>query len=198
MNKRVNSILSALIVAGACQMAAHAAVPKDTYARTNAMGLSVNIPLKDVEKCYGIARKGLNNCANAQHGCYGYAIKDAMPDEYVFVPKGSCLRIKGGSLTLITGKPSAKNDAFMKKVTNANGELNPKKLDAMRVEIPASKIELCYGIAKKGMNDCANAIHSCAHQATRDGSKDEYVHTIRGTCKQIVGSVKSELPDING
>ena len=200
MSTKTSTILSALLMAGVGVSAAHGATQNTSNAPTKAkaMGLRVEVPAKDLERCYGIARKDMNNCATAKHGCYGYAKTNGAPDEYVLVAKGTCMRIPGGSLTAITGKPSKKDQAFMKEVTYKNGKLDYAKLDAMRPDIPASKIELCYGIAKKGMNDCANATHSCAHQAKTSGSPNEYIHTIRGTCKQIVGSVRSALPDLDG
>ncbi len=53
--------------------------------------------------------------------------------------------------------------------------------------------EKCYGIAKKGMNDCGTAKHSCAAQAKTDGERAEWVYVPEGTCKKIVGSF-SEKP----
>ena len=51
------------------------------------------------EKCYGIAKAGKNDCAGPGHVCAGLAKKDGDPGEYVLVPKGTCERIVGGTLT---------------------------------------------------------------------------------------------------
>lgn len=46
-------------------------------------------------KCYGIAKKGMNDCGTASHGCAGKAAKDNLPDEWKMVPKGTCETMKG-------------------------------------------------------------------------------------------------------
>lgn len=51
------------------------------------------------EKCYGIAKAGKNDCAANGHGCMGQAEKDGDPREWIRVPKGTCEKIVGGSLT---------------------------------------------------------------------------------------------------
>jgi uncharacterized membrane protein len=50
------------------------------------------------ERCYGVAKAGKNDCAGPGHVCAGLATKDADPDEYVNLPKGTCTRIVGGVL----------------------------------------------------------------------------------------------------
>ena len=49
------------------------------------------------EKCYGIAKKSLNDCGTAKHTCAGKASGDNLPDEWKYEPKGSCEKM-GGSL----------------------------------------------------------------------------------------------------
>lgn len=51
------------------------------------------------EKCYGVAKAGKNDCAGASHSCQGQGKKDSDANEWVKVPKGTCERIVGGSLT---------------------------------------------------------------------------------------------------
>ncbi|MFT5532979.1 MAG: putative membrane protein [Burkholderiaceae bacterium] len=48
---------------------------------------------------------------------------------------------------------------------------------------PAGK-EKCYGIAKAGQNDCADAagVHSCAGQAKSSGGASEWKYVAKGTC----------------
>lgn len=48
-------------------------------------------------------------------------------------------------------------------------------------------IEKCYGIAKKGMNDCSTSQHHCAGEAKIDGAKDEWLVMPNALCKRIVG-----------
>jgi uncharacterized membrane protein len=51
------------------------------------------------EKCYGIAVAGKNDCAGAAHACAGQSKTSASGKEFVKLPKGSCERIVGGTLT---------------------------------------------------------------------------------------------------
>lgn len=53
----------------------------------------------DLEKCYGIAKSGKNDCANAKHACQTQGSKDRDPAEWMLVIKGSCEKISGASLT---------------------------------------------------------------------------------------------------
>ena len=51
------------------------------------------------EKCYGVAKAGKNDCAGAAHACAGQSSKDASTKEFVKLPKGTCERLVGGTLT---------------------------------------------------------------------------------------------------
>lgn len=73
-------------VAGAVALAAFSAVAADK-------------PSGAMEKCYGIAAAGKNDCQTASNSCAGTAEKDRQPDAFVNVPKGLCSKIAGGSLT---------------------------------------------------------------------------------------------------
>jgi len=53
---------------------------------------------KSAEKCYGIVKAGKNDCQANAHACAGQATKDAQGDSWVYVPKGTCEKIVGGSL----------------------------------------------------------------------------------------------------
>jgi|SRR5579863_4682702 len=48
--------------------------------------------------------------------------------------------------------------------------------------------ERCYGIAKAGKNDCANALHSCATQSTTQNDMREWIAVPKGTCLLIAGA----------
>ncbi len=52
----------------------------------------------DNEKCYGIAKAGKNDCQTATHSCAGTSTADAAGDSWIYVPKGTCDKISGGSL----------------------------------------------------------------------------------------------------
>jgi uncharacterized membrane protein len=55
------------------------------------------------EKCYGIAKAGQNDCSTARHSCAGKAAKDKAPDEWKYVPKGTCEKM-GGKTSSGAGK----------------------------------------------------------------------------------------------
>jgi len=52
-----------------------------------------------MEKCYGIVKAGMNDCQTSRQACAGSSTKDNQPDAFIFVPKGLCNKIVGGSLT---------------------------------------------------------------------------------------------------
>ena len=60
-------------------------------------------PACKVEKCYGIVKKAKNDCGTSKHACAAQAKTSGDPSEWMFVMKGNCERIVGGSL-----KPSNK------------------------------------------------------------------------------------------
>ncbi|HNW61773.1 MAG TPA: DUF2282 domain-containing protein [Piscinibacter sp.] len=55
--------------------------------------------------------------------------------------------------------------------------------------------EKCFGIAKAGQNDCANAsgTHSCAGQSKVDNGPDEWKYVAKGTCKAMKGMTADEV-----
>ena len=55
------------------------------------------------EKCYGITKAGQNDCATATSSCAGSSKKDSQKDAYISLPKGTCEKIVGGSLTSAKG-----------------------------------------------------------------------------------------------
>ena len=52
--------------------------------------------------------------------------------------------------------------------------------------------ERCYGIARAGQNECANAVHSCAKQASADSDPREWIAVPKGTCTRLAGGVTME------
>ena len=55
---------------------------------------------KKKEKCYGIAKAGKNDCGWSGGSCAGSATEDAIKDAWIYVPKGLCERVVGGSLEI--------------------------------------------------------------------------------------------------
>jgi uncharacterized membrane protein len=54
------------------------------------------------EKCYGVAKKGQNDCGTSKHSCSGEAAADNLPEEWKYVAKGTCEQV-GGKLTAMAG-----------------------------------------------------------------------------------------------
>ncbi len=55
----------------------------------------------DMEKCYGVAKAGMNDCGGkgTGHSCQGQSKTDGDPNDWLYLKKGSCEKIIGGSLT---------------------------------------------------------------------------------------------------
>ncbi len=78
----ISAAISGALALGALSMTAHAAEDATT------------------EKCYGVAKAGKNDCAGASHACAGQSKEGAtVSKEFIKLPKGTCERIVGGSLT---------------------------------------------------------------------------------------------------
>ena len=67
-----------------------------TYATVAAAGPVTMKP--GMEKCYGVVKAGQNDCAGPAHACAGQS-KMSSGKEWIQVPKGTCERLTGGSLT---------------------------------------------------------------------------------------------------
>ena len=50
--------------------------------------------------------------------------------------------------------------------------------------------EKYYNVAKKALNDCGTAKHSCAGQSTVDNQADEWEFVAKGTCDAMKGNLK--------
>ena len=50
------------------------------------------------EKCMGIAKAGLNDCGTSKHSCAGQATVDRDPEEWIYLPAGTCEKITGGKV----------------------------------------------------------------------------------------------------
>jgi uncharacterized membrane protein len=51
----------------------------------------------DEENCYGLAKAGQNACNSnpSMHSCKGHAKVDNDPNDFILVPKGTCLKVGG-------------------------------------------------------------------------------------------------------
>jgi uncharacterized membrane protein len=50
----------------------------------------------NLEKCYGVAARGRNDCAEGAHSCVGQSTHDRDKASFVLLPKGDCQKISGG------------------------------------------------------------------------------------------------------
>ena len=50
----------------------------------------------NLEKCYGVAARGKNDCGEGAHSCVGQSTRDRDPQSFVLVPKGDCQKLAGG------------------------------------------------------------------------------------------------------
>ncbi len=53
----------------------------------------------DNEKCAGIVKAGKNDCGTSKGSCAGTAKMDRDAEAWVYVPKGTCEKIAGGTVT---------------------------------------------------------------------------------------------------
>lgn len=72
----------------------------------SSLAVAADSSSQNSEKCYGIVKAGMNDCATATASCAGSSTKDKQADAFLFVPKGVCEKISGGSLTAGTDKNS--------------------------------------------------------------------------------------------
>ena len=53
----------------------------------------------------------------------------------------------------------------------------------------ANATDKCYGVAKKGQNDCSTASHDCAGKAAKDKDLAEWKMVAKGTCEKLGGKL---------
>ena len=73
-------------IAIAAALAAALAVPVAVQAQGN------------MEKCYGVAKAGKNDCQTATNSCAGTVTQPMQGDAWIYVPTGVCGKITIGSL----------------------------------------------------------------------------------------------------
>ena len=52
----------------------------------------------EMEKCYGVAKAGKNDCQTSNSSCAGTSKSDGQKDAWVLVPAGTCEKLVGGNL----------------------------------------------------------------------------------------------------
>jgi uncharacterized membrane protein len=97
-------------------------------------GLAANKPASqagaDQEKCYGVVKASKNACGTSQHSCAGQSNKDGDPNDWTYVPKGTCENLVGGSLTKPGDMPetgtSPTSEVSPATMTNSPGTADKK------------------------------------------------------------------------
>ena len=94
--KIVATTLSAILALGVATTATQAAA--DPASTTTNTSMKAPKMLKGMEKCFGISKAGLNDCGTATNaGCAGNSKVDGDKSAWIYVPKGTCNKIVGGS-----------------------------------------------------------------------------------------------------
>lgn len=86
----------------------HDFVIRSAVASLIALGLtaaSVPANAAEMEKCAGVAKAGKNDCGTSHSSCAATAKADRDPNAWILVPKGTCGKIAGGT---VTNDPNAK------------------------------------------------------------------------------------------
>ena len=61
-------------------------------------GTAADKPMADkpaMEKCFGVAKAGKNDCAAGTHSCAGQSKVSKDPKDWKYVPKGECEKMGG-------------------------------------------------------------------------------------------------------
>lgn len=69
-------------------------------ATSTAMAETLSSTTQSTEKCYGIAKAGMNDCATAKASCAGSAKKNKQRDAFLLMPKGLCDKLVGASTSI--------------------------------------------------------------------------------------------------
>jgi uncharacterized membrane protein len=55
----------------------------------------------DKEQCAGIIKAGKNDCATSKNQCHGHVTSDAVPEAWIYLPKGTCERLAGARVVKV-------------------------------------------------------------------------------------------------
>jgi uncharacterized membrane protein len=99
-SKIITTAISAILSLGVTHNTALADQTSQTMQQD--MTQMMNVP--DMEKCYGIAKAGQNDCGTASHACASESRIDGDKEAWILVPNGLCQKIAGGSTKATTDK----------------------------------------------------------------------------------------------
>ncbi len=69
-------------------------------------------------KCIGRVVGGLNDCPTSQHACAGMGFEDDDPEEFIWLPRGTCERIAG--MNILKPAKKVKDEVSKKPVVEKN------------------------------------------------------------------------------
>ena len=86
MNKIVvaSAVAAAFALAGCAESIKHAAQAQPQMAQG--------------DRCFGIAKAGMNDCKAGSHSCKGMSTVDADPASFMLLPAGTCEKLVGGKM----------------------------------------------------------------------------------------------------
>ncbi len=99
------------------------AVPQQSFAiktQAEVEKYSAEFVKNGKERCAGRVLAGMNDCPTSEHACAGLASEDANPEEYIWLPVGTCAKIAGTYLR------SVKSKVGKMKVESTNKKTNKK------------------------------------------------------------------------
>ena len=74
----------------------HAAIAGVLAAGASAAVIAHDVPAPaGMERCYGIAKAGQNDCGTSKHGCATLSTVDRDPEDWRAVPTGTCVKLGG-------------------------------------------------------------------------------------------------------
>jgi uncharacterized membrane protein len=99
----MRSAIAGVLALGGLTVAGQGFADDMNMGKSMGMGMGMGKPVMKAgyEKCFGIAKAGMNDCAGkaAPHACAGQATMDRDKVDFVYLPKGTCGKISGGSTT---------------------------------------------------------------------------------------------------
>lgn len=76
-------------------------------------------------KCVGRVVGGLNDCPTSQHACAGMGFQDDDPEEFIWLPRGTCERIVG--MHILKPAKKEKDKISKKSEDKKKNKVNKKK-----------------------------------------------------------------------
>jgi uncharacterized membrane protein len=99
-NTIISHAISALIALGLAGTSTTSIAESTAESTSNgAQEMMLSPPPQGMERCYGVAKAGQNNCGTASHNCAGEATINASRSDWMLLPDGLCKKIVGGNLT---------------------------------------------------------------------------------------------------